>query len=674
MRQISRTTRLLIIVLAMAVAGLVIYGSIRLLHPPSQTAERKIAFYQCSMHPWVKSDKPAKCSICCMDLTPIFEGDAGVAVSGDMVKLSPNGVSVLNVQVAEVKRQTLRRTLRVAGTLDVDETRRAIVSAPALSRVIVLNVPYVGAEVSKGQPLLTLSGLDLAQKWYYLRAATQARPGTGPDSALNGDAFTAPLTAPISGTVVERLISLGETVEEGRRLLTIVDPSVLWFRFDVYEHQLPWCELGQTIAVTTPAVPGKVFPAVVDFIEPTVGETARTVKVRADIRNPRVVINGHTQRLLRFDMYAEGRLIAEIPDVLAVPRSAILCPGGVNYAYLAKGDGAYEMRRVRLGRQGDELVEVTGGLEEGDRVATTGNVLIDAQAQFNRGDSRDEALAEANAADEPVAPFGAGETIADESSLAPPVSLDASALAGGIAATAPAGGTVATAPAAAARASAIATSMPAATQPQADEPTSSRVYYRNLRLAAMPVLKDKYVAMHKTPTFDPDAPGMDEVLRLARQQAAEAAARADAATSTQPTSNPANFSDAQSRAIRDFLAEADGMSQALAADDLDQFNQHLTRLAAVVGPLQKELAGQPRWADLLQPLGPFGDEAEPAEDLSDARKQFLPFSTATVALVRQLRKDDRSFASFKVYHCPMAPQTRALGAGAGAAAEPVLRC
>ena len=78
----------------------------------------RILFYQDSMHPWIKSDSPGKCTICGMDLTPIHEGQQAFGGAENVVVLSSNSITVLNVQTDEVKRQPLNRTLRVAGTLE----------------------------------------------------------------------------------------------------------------------------------------------------------------------------------------------------------------------------------------------------------------------------------------------------------------------------------------------------------------------------------------------------------------------------------------------------------------------------------------------------------------------------------------------------------------------------
>jgi len=141
---------------------------------------------------------------------------------------------------------------------------------------------------------------------------------------VEADPYYNDLLSTQTGTVTERNVFDGQYVAEGDRLFTIVDCSVLWFRFDAYEHQLPWLEPGQAVEVTVPSIPGQVFPAVISVIEPTLDETTRTAKVRADVTNPPIGKPGHQRRQLHLGMYADGRLRAQVPEVLAVPREAVL--------------------------------------------------------------------------------------------------------------------------------------------------------------------------------------------------------------------------------------------------------------------------------------------------------------------------------------------------------------
>jgi Cu(I)/Ag(I) efflux system membrane fusion protein len=657
----------------------------------SPATGQKVVFYQDSMHPWIKSDRPGKCTICSMDLTPIFEGQAGFSTDHRLVVLSSNSITVLNVQTTEAKRQRLQATLRVAGTLEANEARRTIISAPAPCQIQAVMVEYAGVEVEQGQPLLTLFSPELVQKSGYFRGTTgnpQFSPVglTPPKDASNP--YSRQLAAPKSGVVVERNAYVGQYVPEGEKLLTIVDASVLWFRFDVYERQLPWLAVGQKLNVIVPAVPGKIFPAVVKFIEPTLNELTRTVKVRAELDNPVVAGNGGAQRLLRFGMYADGRVLAGMPDVLTVPRTAILFPGGAAYAYVDRGNGAYERRRVRLGRQGDEFWEVLDGLEEGDRVVIAGNVLIDAQAEFNRGDEPENPTGEALAAmppsadgdpaettPEPMATGGAGDPPAPnmERMAVPRESL------AGQPASPPANPPANSNTGPGKLASAGTNSAPAGALTSTNRPTtraalsSARMAFKEeMRRNRMSLIAAAYERgdTNATPgnaesmqprtvraASEPPPKEMAAMTPETPTASTDPARSVPAASSPTPSAtNAASLSPDQRQALQTFVTEAGAVSQALAADDLAKFNQQVKQLATVVPALQKELAASPRWQGLVERLAGSSASAAPAKDLAEARKWFLPFSTASVELVKQLRKQDSTFAGLEVYHCPMAPK------------------
>ena len=160
-----------------------------------------------------------------------------------------------------------------------------------------------------------------------------------------------------------------------------------WFEFDAYQRDLPWLKIGQTIEVTVPSVPDKTFTAqiklrgVKTFADAKFDDTANSTKVRAEISNPPIEVSGFGSHKLFYNFYAEGRVLADVPEVLTVPRSAVLWPGGQPIVYVDAG-GHYESRSVKLGRAGDEFWEVLDGLHEGEKVVTTGNLLIDSEAQL----------------------------------------------------------------------------------------------------------------------------------------------------------------------------------------------------------------------------------------------------------------------------------------------------
>ena len=368
------------------------------LWPPAPDAatggKRKILLYQSPMHPWVKSDKPGQCTVCGMDLVPVYEGGANFdKATGDMVMLPPGSPNVVGVGTSEVRKQPLARTLRVAGMIGEDESRHGIISAPVEGRIDGLAMTMDGDKVTRRQPLATIfsrtllsaandyklalpqggPALDQAkqrlEQYGLVWEQIQAIPQRQPDDIYFG------ILSPLTGNVVKSYVSEGQFVREGDRLFEIADFTKMWFMFTAYEQDLPLLHKGQLVTVTTPSLPGASLIAKIAFISPNLDEMTRSARVRVVLENP--------DRRIKNKTYAEGVVELDAPEVIAIPRSAVLWPGGTPRVYVEKGPGAYQQRNVKLGRSGDDCWEVLEGLNEGERVVLTGNMLMDGQAQLD---------------------------------------------------------------------------------------------------------------------------------------------------------------------------------------------------------------------------------------------------------------------------------------------------
>ena len=396
--------RILLVILPVAALSMIVgwFGalSMKQMMPASlasgEEMGRKILFYQSPMHPWVKSDKPGQCTVCGMALVPVYEGGKGFdqgGASSDIVMLPQGSPNITGVKTSEVKREKLIRTLRVAGLIEGDDSKNRVLSATTQGRIDRLFVNYEGAEVKEGQPLASFFSrpllgaaseyrLSLKQGGAVLAAARERLLQFG----LTADQITAipnrreddihfELSAPATGTVIKRHVYEGQSVMEGERLFEIADFSTMWFQFIAYEQDLPFIVLGQKVEITVPALPGRTFSAVVKFVNPNLDDMTRSARVRVEVENP--------DRLLRRKLYAQATVALEAPEVVSVPRTAVLWPGKSPRAYVEKSTGAYQYCALKLGRTGDEAWEVLEGLHEGDRVVTNGNMLIDGQAQLN---------------------------------------------------------------------------------------------------------------------------------------------------------------------------------------------------------------------------------------------------------------------------------------------------
>jgi Cu(I)/Ag(I) efflux system membrane fusion protein len=360
-------------------------------------AGRKLLYYQSAMHPWIKSDKPGRCTICGMELTPVYEGDPGfdAAGGGDLVPLTQTMIQVMNVQTTPAQVRPLTKTLRVAGVIDDDATRHRVLSAYIPGRLQKLYVNYLGAEVKEGEPLAEFYSPVLlqAEREYRtltgeLRQAAALRllqMGLTPAQieALPrkpADQLTSQILAPIGGTVVQQNVYEGQYVQEGAPLFEIADFSTMWFLFRAYEQDLPWIKPGLRVDITTPAHPGYTYTGQVAFIDPTLDEATRSARLRVELPNPPAE-SGHR---MQHRLYADGLVHLAAPPVLSVPRSAVIHTGPEAVVYVEQEGGAYVRRVLQLGRRGDELVEVLSGLNAGEKVVVNGNLLIDGQAEMNR--------------------------------------------------------------------------------------------------------------------------------------------------------------------------------------------------------------------------------------------------------------------------------------------------
>ncbi len=390
-----KTFLTILITALLAVAGT--WFAIKKSDAPSSTGERKVLFYQSAMHPWIKSDKPGRCTICGMELTPVYEGDKGLDESGgeNIVALTQNQIQVLHVQTAEAKTRPLTRTLRVAGMIDDNAMRHRVMSAYVDGRIDKLSVNYIGAEVSEGDPLAEIYSPTLLQaEREYRQLSGELRRNTGLRLRQMGlttaqldlldqkpaDALTSQILAPISGTVVLQAVYEGQYVATGQQLFEIADFSTMWFMFRAYEQDMPWIRTGLLVKVTTPSLPDKSFTGKIAFIDPNFDEATRSTKVRVEL--PNSLVNGRRELLHR--LYADGMIELEAPAVLTVPRSAVIETGPQAVVYIDQGGGAYEQSVLKTGRRGDMHIEVLSGLKEGDAVVTNGNLLIDGQAEMNR--------------------------------------------------------------------------------------------------------------------------------------------------------------------------------------------------------------------------------------------------------------------------------------------------
>ncbi len=181
------------------------------------------------------------------------------------------------------------------------------------------------------------------------------------------------LSAPFSGLIGIRKVSVGDYVKEGQDLVNLEDISTLKLDFRLPESYLPRLARGQAVALTTDSLPGETFSAVVEAIDPQIDPAGRTALLRARLPNP--------EGRLRPGMFARVRLaLGADRQALAVPEESLLPAGSDHYVFRI-AEGRAQRVKVETGLRSGTQVEIVSGLDSGDMVVTSGQLKLREGAQ-----------------------------------------------------------------------------------------------------------------------------------------------------------------------------------------------------------------------------------------------------------------------------------------------------
>jgi RND family efflux transporter MFP subunit len=367
---------------------------------------RKIKYWVSPMDPGYIRDKPGKAP-CGMDLVPVYE-EAGEVGPGT-ITVPPGTVQSMGVRTAKVEIRPLSRMTLAVGRVIFDERNLNVITTKVDGWVDRLYVNATGDPVRRGQTLLAIYSPDLvsAQEEYLLAvrnlkvmknspvkelaegaqrlaAASRRRLAYFDISAAQINELERTgqvrkhlrLYSPASGIVTKRMATQGMYVKAGMPLLEVADLSTIWVDADIYQYELPWIKVGQTVTMSLEYLPGESFQGKIDYIYPYLKEATRTAKVRLRFPNP--------QLKLKPEMFAQVKIESPVThNAVVVPSDAVIDTGLKQHVFLALGQGRFEPREVKLGVMGnDGLREVLAGLQGEEDVVTSAQFMLDSESRF----------------------------------------------------------------------------------------------------------------------------------------------------------------------------------------------------------------------------------------------------------------------------------------------------
>ena len=346
---------------------------------PGQASVEKIK-YHCPMHPTYTSDKPGDCPICNMklvpvesdkkllyyrspmnpkatsptpmkdemgmDYIPVYAGEGqGIEapVSGQAaVNITPERQQLIGVKIEEVKFHPLTKVIRTSARVAYDpELYNAIeeYKQALQSKDKVKDSPWPDVQERAGA-LMRASALRLRQL----------------------------------GLSDSQITNLEKDYQNSTSLLLSEKGGSVWIYAQVYESEMGLVQPGQTMEITSAALPGKKFYGAVKGGDQILNAETRSLKVRAEVTNS----NG----LLKPEMYVDAKIHADLGSKLAIPQDAVINTGERTIVFVDKGNGKYEPREVRLGNEAENYVEVLSGVSKGEKVVIGANFLIDSESKL----------------------------------------------------------------------------------------------------------------------------------------------------------------------------------------------------------------------------------------------------------------------------------------------------
>ncbi len=335
------------------------------------------------------------------------EMDSTGAMVRTMVHLTEQQERALGVVYTTVHLDSMARTIRTVGLIEVPEPNIAHVTPKIDGFVEELFVDFTGESVRRGDPLLTLySPLlvaaqeelltakrlasqiseDAGEAWRNAQAMLQAarrRLAYWDITAAQVDRIertgevrkTLTLVAPVTGIVLEKHVVEGQRVTSGMYLYRLADLTEMWVEGEVFEQDLQFVRPGAQAHIEVAAYPGEHRMGRVSFVYPTVDERGRTNKVRVTVRNRDLRLKPGMYATIYFDVLI-GR------ELLAVPVDAVVVTGERNLVFIRDAEGMLTPREVVLGARSGDRVQILAGLSEGETVVASANFLVDAESRL----------------------------------------------------------------------------------------------------------------------------------------------------------------------------------------------------------------------------------------------------------------------------------------------------
>lgn len=365
------------------------------------TMNKEATFYTCSMDPQVKEDKPGKCPICHMELTPIKKDESGAAEIG----LSEQQIKLGNITTQLLTETQSSLNQNYTGVLTINQEKIKIVSSRAMGRIERLYFKTIGDFVKQGQAVYQLYSEDIAiVKQDYIAAYKQLSiPGdfgknaqtllnvakdkllfyglrNAQIEALKTSHEISPYTifySAYSGSIMEVMTTEGSYVMEGSDVLKLSNLTTLWLETQVNINYAKNLQIGQKASISFVDFPEKVINARISFINPEINLDSRLLLIRLEIPNTNLQLKPGMQGIAKVEQAAVKGLF--------IPINAVIREQNASYIWVEKKPGLFENIMVETGLEWNGMIEIKSKIDVSKKVVITGAYAINSEYKFRKG-------------------------------------------------------------------------------------------------------------------------------------------------------------------------------------------------------------------------------------------------------------------------------------------------
>ncbi|MFC3336449.1 efflux RND transporter periplasmic adaptor subunit [Flavobacterium palustre] len=365
-------------------------------------------FYTCSMDPQVKEDKPGKCPICQMELTPIKQDDTET----NEISLSKQQIQLGNITTQTISETQNSLEQNYTGVLTINQEKIKTISVRAMGRIEKLYFKTVGDYVAKNQAVYQLYSEDIAiaKQDYYTAYKQLQMPGDFGKNAQNmlnaakqkllffglTNAQIESLKASkqvspyivfystTSGTISEISTTEGSYAMEGSSIIKLANLNSLWLETQVNVNYAKNLKIGQKAQITFNDFPDKIINAQVSFINPEINPDTRLLLIRLEIPNPNLQ--------LKPGMQAMVKLTQSNLKGLYIPVDAVIREENASYIWVEKRPGVFENLMVETGIETNGMIEIKSEIDSTKKVVITGAYGINSEYVFRKGSNPMEGM------------------------------------------------------------------------------------------------------------------------------------------------------------------------------------------------------------------------------------------------------------------------------------------